>query len=108
MMLKKAELKTPILPSEEVDVQALGGKVRVQGLMLSARLGIFADAEAQGKGFWHIARLLSASVVDADGESIFSEAEWEMFGGEHLDEVMALYAVCRRLNGMDNEGAKKN
>lgn len=108
MMLKKAEVKTPMLPSEEVDVPALGGKVRVQGLLLSARLSIFDDAEVRGKGFWHIARLLSATVVDADGDPIFSEAEWEMFGGEHLDEAMVLYAVCRRLNGMDSAGAKKN
>lgn len=106
--MKKSEIKTPVLPSETIEVPALGGSVLCQGMLLRDRIGIFADAEERGPGYWHVARLLSKTVVDEDGAALFTESEWEVFGSEHFEEAMRIYAVCKRLNGMDYDGAKKN
>lgn len=108
MPMKKSEIKTPVLPEETLEVPALGGSVRCQGMLLRDRIGIFADAEERGPGYWHVARLLSKTVVDDDGAPLFAEAEWEIFGAAHFEQTMQIYAVCKRLNGLDAEGAKKN
>lgn len=108
MALKKSEIKAPVLPKEAVPVAELGGEVIVRGLLLSERLALFAGINEEGKAFAHIPRVLAATVQDADGLPVFNEQEWEAFGASSFEAALRLFAVARRLSGLDAEAAEKN
>lgn len=108
MTLKKSDIKAPVLPKEAVQVAELGGDVIVRGLLLSERLALFAGINEAGKAFAHIPRVLAATVHDADGLPVFSEAEWEAFGASSFEAALRLFAVARRLSGLDAEVTEKN
>lgn len=108
MAINRNSLTLPALPSETVAVAALGGEVIVRGLRLSERLAIFADLREDGKSYAHLARLLAPSVVGDDGQALLTEDEWETFGGQHFAEALELFAVARRLSGLDAEVVEKN
>lgn len=107
-LLKKANVTAPVLPKETVPVAALGGEVVVRGLLLSERLSLFAGIREDGKAFAHLPSMLAATVQDADGLPLFNEQEWEAFGAKHFQEALALFAVARKLSGLDAEVAEKN
>lgn len=107
MVLRKSDIKPPVLPKETVDVPALGGEVIVRGLMLSERLTI-ATALTQEDKLRLVPLLLSKTVMDAEGQQVFTEAEWETFGTRYLDSAMNLFDVARRLSGMEEESLKKS
>ncbi|OJW19370.1 MAG: hypothetical protein BGO49_08555 [Planctomycetales bacterium 71-10] len=58
----------------EVEVPALGGKVSVRGMTVGDR-DAFEIANAGDKGKFFRARLVAASVVDADGSPMFGERD---------------------------------
>lgn len=58
----------------EVEVPALGGKVRVRGMTIGDR-DAFEIANAGDKGKYFRARLVVASVVAEDGSPMFREAD---------------------------------
>lgn len=103
--LKKAAITAPRAPAEAVQVDALGGEVIVRGLMLSDRLRIVVGNGEDG--FGQVARILHATVVDADGERIFTVDEWEAFGARHFDDAWNLFGIAQRLSGLDGEAAEK-
>ena len=92
-VIKRANVAPPVLPKETVEVEALGGEVVVQGLLLSDRQDLEAymvalaragreaaegGAAAQAPGMAKVMpRLLHLSVLDADGERIYTEQEWQ-------------------------------
>ena len=104
-VLTKDKVAAPLLPKETVTVAALNGDVIVQGLMLTPRLELVASAK---KGRVPLSALLAATVVDAKGEQLFTEDEWEVFGAKHFDESMKLYEVATRLSGLNTRLAAKN
>ena len=108
MALKKSEIKPPVLPKETHDVPELGGEVVVRGLLLSERLALFADAQADGGRFSHIARLLACVVIDAEGKPVFTADEWEQFGASNFEAVLRVFEIARRLSGLDAEVREKN
>ena len=107
-LVKKSAVTAPVLPREAVPVASLGGDVAVRGLLLSERLALFSEVGESGKAFVRIPRILAATVQDADGLPLFTEDEWEAHGAKHQDEALALFAVARRLSGLDAESAEKN
>lgn len=108
MALDRNSLTLPALPSETVSVAPLGGEVIVRGLRLGERLAMFADLRGAGRNYAHLAKLLSMAVVGDDGQPLLSESEWEIFGGRHFSETLALFGVAQRLSGLDAEVVEKN
>lgn len=107
-LISKANIAAPVLPKETVEVSALGGEVIVRGLLLSERLALFAGIREDGNAFAHLPSMLAATVQDADGLQVFSEQEWEAFGAKHFEAALSLFAVARKLSGLDAEVAEKN
>lgn len=107
-LLNKSQIAAPVLPKETVDVPELGGEVVVRGLLFSERLALFARVGDGGKAFAEIPELLALVVLDAAGETVFTSAEWEQFGARNMDALLRLFAVAKRLSGLDMEAAAKN
>lgn len=105
-ILKRANIAPPAPPSEAVQVDAMGGEVVVRGLLLRDRLAL-ATAGGADK-FGQVSALLAASVVDADGEPVWTQQQWEAFGARHFEEALRLFVVAQRLSGLDAEETEKN
>jgi hypothetical protein len=110
MLLKRADVQKPTLPQEVVPVPELGGDVIVRGLGLAARLRMADMFKSMGpeKSWGHMAVLLEPSVLDADGEPLFSVVEWEAFGVEHDAKFWELWNTAWRLSDLDGKEAAKN
>jgi hypothetical protein len=104
-LLNKSQIPTPVLPQETIDIPELGGEVIVRGLLLRDRLTLYLDSE---NGHANLSKLLAATVRAGDGLQVFTQDEWEVFGSTHFEAVVALFAVARRLSGLDAEVAEKN
>ena len=100
MVIKKSDAKPPVLARETVPAPGVGGDVVVQAMMMSDRLQI---ATADLPQYAHIAEVLARSVVDADGERIWTAKEWEVFGGTNQEEVWKLFDVAKRLSKLDGD-----
>lgn len=117
-VLTKAGTPVPVLPKETVEVEALGGEVVVRGLLLVELLvvqGRIAELHTAHKGGDMTATVsaivpdvLARCVVDADGVALFDQEQWQIFGGQHQGQALALFNVARRLSGMDKAIAAKN
>ena len=110
-LLKKADIAAPVIPQQkEYEVPELGGAVLIRPLLLSDRLAMAQEARANGrpKDWAHIATLLAYAVVDADGEPVFSTAQWEAFGAMHTDAALRLWDEAWAVSGLDSEAAAKN
>jgi hypothetical protein len=106
MTIRKADITAPaILPREEVEVAELGGTVIVQGMGLTDRLAIASVDRAKPR---HISQMLTYCVLDADDEPLFTEAEWEAWGAQHIESAMRLVDVALRLSGFYGQAAEKN
>jgi hypothetical protein len=112
MRVKKSEVQLPTLPEEVVSVPELGGDVLVRGLGLAERMALSQEFKATTgritRSFGHLAPLLSASVLDADDEPLFTSAEWEAFGAKHYAAAMNLWDIAWRLSDLDGKEAEKN
>lgn len=97
MALKKSEVTRPVRRKETVQVDALGGEVIVQALLMRDRLEL---ASMDGPKYGHVSEILARSVVDADGLSVYTAEEWEIFGTEHQQEAFQLLEVSQKLSGM--------
>ena len=84
---------------------ALGDTVLVRGLTFSQQMQYGTRTE-MGKHS-HVAGLLCMTVLAADGESLFTEEQWELFGAQHLADVITLYNTAKRLSGLDEEAVAK-
>lgn len=102
-VINKADVKKPMLPKETVTCAALGGDVIVTGLNLKDRVSIYSVKDGAS-----ISLMLSLTVVDAAGESIFTEAEWDDFGAQQFNACVELFQVAKRLSGLDASIAEKN
>lgn len=117
-VIKKAGTASPVLPKQSVEVEVLGGEVVVRGLLLVELLGIqnrIAQLHQANSGGDHAASVseivpdvLALCVLDADGVSLFSREEWQVFGGQHQASALNLFNIAWRLSGMDRAGTAKN
>lgn len=101
-VIDKSKVSKPVLPKETVAMPSLQGDVVVTGLLLKDRINLFAAQEAT------MAMLLASTVVDANGDPVFTEEEWQVHGASHFAECIDLYKVAKRLSGLDAEVAEKN
>ena len=106
MALTRAQLQAqiPALPSEAVPVPELGGDLVVRGLTLAGRLELFA-VEGNAR---RLIKALASCVVDADGQPIATEDEWDRIGSKLPAAALNLWEVIRRLSGLDDEAVAKN
>lgn len=102
-VLKKSDMKSPVLPKETAPAPSLGGDVVVTGLMLSDRIKFLSTP-----GGAPLSQLLAMTVTDAEGAQVFTEQEWEIHGARHFAECIELFKVAKRLSGLDAEVAEKN
>jgi len=114
-VLKRGDVAEPVLPKETVPVPSLGGDLVVRGLLLSEKLAVEARivATAQDKGAADgvhaiLPVLLSLCVLDADGLTFWSEAQWQIFGASQSKEAIDLFNVAWRLSGFAQADTAKN
>jgi len=103
MAISRDQLRRPSLPKEAVDVPALGGEVVVRGMLLSERIELWSGSVTYAQ----VAKALAACVSLDDGKPALTADEWEAFGGQHLDDAIALFSVVKRLSGLGTEAEKK-
>jgi hypothetical protein len=99
MALSKAEIRRPALPKRAVAVPELGGEVIVRGLLLKDRLALFRDG-TETRDYEFVAQVLAVTVVDAEGEPVFTVDEWNEFGAVHVKPAMDLFLVASELSGL--------
>ena len=125
-VITRASVAAPTLPKETVEVEALGGDVVVRGLLLTERMALEQRIVSAAKAAREAAAaapgqpqndaginaalpmLLTCCVLDADGQQLWSEAEWQIFGGKHPMQAVALFNVAWRLAGLDQAANAKN
>lgn len=108
MALAKDQITRPVQKKEAVLVSELGGEVIVRGLRLSERFALFAGMGNDGAKYLQMARLLSMAVVDARGDALMTEEDWDVFGAENYAAMASLFDVAKRLSGLDAEVVQKN
>jgi hypothetical protein len=121
-LLERNAVQEPVLRKETVPVASLGGDVVVRGRLLSESLQLSAlqsalreplpgesedDARARA-GSVMVAKTLHLGVVLADGEPMWSEQQWNVFGAANLVEAMTLFSTVQRLSGSDLQAIEKN
>jgi hypothetical protein len=113
MRVRKADVLVPTLPEEVVSVPELGGEVLVRGLDLKQRMTLshsFRTKPDAFVDFGHLAPLLALTVLDADDQPLFTEAEWAAWGStnERQQAACRLWDVAWRLSDLDGKQAEKN
>lgn len=119
-LIKRQSLQPLILPTEEVEVEALGGSVVVRGMSYSARV-MFLEAAHVALGVKSEDKAISTmrlktmapaaladNVFDADDQPLMDADAWDVFGRLHGAAVDTLFATLLRLSGFDVEEARKN
>lgn len=99
-VLKKKDVRRPVLARETVQVNALGGEVVVRGMTLAERL-----RASQAQDYAGVAMTLASCVLDADDEPVLTQAEWEAF--PDIGEAVALYAKVSQLSLLAREDVEK-
>lgn len=105
------------LPIETVSVPEWGGEVMVRGLtgtqreMLEANMISSKGKPIEEKMRNMRARLLCMAIVDADGNTVFSQDDVEALGKKSAEALDRVFEIARRLSGFtkaDLEEASKN
>lgn len=96
--------------TEDVAVPEWGGTVRVRALSGAERDAYEAGiVQIKGDGSRKFtlanarARLVSLSVVDENGEHLFSEADVAALGAKSATALERVFDVARRLSGLSDE-----
>ena len=115
---KNAILGSVDLPREEVSVPEWGGKVLVRGLTAQERDALEeSTVQRNSEGVVKViydnmrARLASLTIVDGDGNRIFTQADVEALGNKSGAALDRIFDVAQRLSGMtkkSKEVALKN
>lgn len=115
LLSKAAILACEDLPTTDVDVPEWGGTVRVKG-MTGAQRDAFEDSlfvdvpSADGKTIARKqdtknirAKLVAASLVDADGAALFTQSEIDTLAQKSARALSRVFEAAQRLNGMTPE-----
>lgn len=119
--ITRDQLAPVALPTEALDVPAIGGQVIVRGMNLPQLLAFTAarrvastpadgktDAQAADRASGTLVPLLlHTCVVLDDGLPVYSQAEWAAFAVRHPQPTLALWQAAIRLSGQDIEAEKK-
>ena len=94
------------METEDVDVPAWGGRVRVRGMTGSER-DAFEAALLNNKGqadkrylLNFRAKLVVLCVVDEEGNRLFADADVGLLGKKSASAIELVFDVARRLSGM--------
>lgn len=91
---------------ETVAVPEWGGAVRVRSLTGAERDKIIrADLEQKGPAFY--ARVIAASLVDDEGNSIGDATTPAALGRKNAGVLFRVWKVCARLSGMGEDAVEK-
>lgn len=110
---RDAILAAPDLAFEDVPVPEWGGKVRVRGMTGEERDAWEAALlEARSEDKKHNARnvratLVSLTVVDENGQRLFSEADIPALGRKSVKALQRVYNVAQRLSRISAEDVKE-
>lgn len=114
-LLTKSDILGSRLKSEIVEVPEWGGSVRIRELSAAQRdswdstFRFDQDGNATAESLRNMrARMCSLSIVDENDMPVFSPMEAEQLGQLSGTALHRVYAVCRRLNGMDDSTAKNS
>lgn len=102
-LLKRADVRAPVLPKETVEVAELGGEVIVRGLLLAEKM-----ARNKLDGGHMVAHTLACAVELEDGGPLFGVEEWAVWGSQHADAALMLFKKAQSLSGDDPETNRKN
>ena len=121
-LVERNQVKTPVLRKQTVSVPALNGDVIVRGLLLSElleknhvnaenqvpRTGE-TEQQARARAGGHVVSFtLARTVTLGDGQPLYTEQEWDVFGADHPDAVLDLFKVAEELNGLNKKVVEKN
>lgn len=119
LLSKAAILACEDLPTTDVDVPEWGGTVRVKG-MTGAQRDAFEDSlfvdvpSADGKTIARKqdtknirAKLVAASLVDADGAALFTQGEIDTLAQKSARALSRVFEAAQRLNGMTPEAKEE-
>lgn len=114
-IVKRGAVPAPVLPKETVEVPALGGEVVVRGLLLTEylrmknRIATASKDSSEADGIYSILPpLLATCVLDADGQPLWTEDEWQAFGAKEPGQALELFNVASRLSGFSRAQDTKN
>lgn len=108
MAILRENVLLPVLPTESVQVGALGGEVIVRGMLLRERLAFSRRASQPDADPLSLTYdLVAASVLADDQKPVFTAPEWEVFSTAHPEAFFELLAVAQRLNGFAQDEQKK-
>ena len=114
-VVDRAKVAPPVLPKETVEVAAIGGEVVVRGLLLTEYLRMKnriaqanADHSAEDGVYAILPPLLATCVLDASGQPLWTEDEWQAFGAKEPGQALELFNVAARLSGLSRAQDTKN
>ena len=108
-VLRRADLPAPALRQEEVEVPALGGAVIVRAMPINVLFDVIDSARSNPANA--VPSLLAQSVIDADGEQLWTAEQWSTWGATEFEGALALYQAAQRVCGIGKlaqESAEKN
>ena len=112
-LTRDAILKAHDLPTEDVEVPEWGGVVRVRGLT-GAERDAFEQSivEQRGKNtrmnLRNIrAKLVALTVVDEEGNRVFSDEDAEALGKKSAAALDRVFAAAQRLSGLRPEDVEE-
>jgi hypothetical protein len=108
MVISRDQLKPPTLPKETIPCPELGGDVVIRGPLASARIALQRMATADSTVEKLAPVLLASSVVDKDDKPLFTEEQWDAWGGSNYTAYLTLFNAAMRLWGFDREENRKN
>jgi hypothetical protein len=121
VIVERAQVRPVALPTEVVDVPAIGGEVLVRGMDMPQMLAFTAArraatapregetaAEAGERASGDLVPLLlSMCVLAADDLPVYSVAEWRAFAVAHPGPTLDLWDAAVRLSGQGGDAEKK-
>jgi hypothetical protein len=109
LLTREQILEIQDIESEIIEVPEWGGLVKVQG-MTGAERDVFESSVMKGKGKnikinWRNlrAKLVAHSVVNGNGERIFTDADVIRLGNKSALALDKVFAVAQRLSGITSE-----
>lgn len=120
-LVSRAAIAPVDLPSEVVDVPAIGGAVLVRGMNMPQLLAFSArkrgamaplegeteQAAAERAGAELLPELLAVCVLAGDGLPVYTAAQWAAFGSRHPQVAVQLWERAVALSGQDLAAEKK-
>lgn len=107
---RDAILKADDLPHEDIKVPEWGGTVRVRAITAGERdkfeQSIFANRDDMTKRAIR-ARLASLSIIDKNGERLFSDEDVSALDGKSARAMDRVFEVAERLSGVGPDDVKE-